>query len=225
MALEIHIAKERHPGRWIFIIILVALFAAAGWFGYKWYTTGEQPPIPIPLQNADASVDESDVTSKQVSDYTVSKSLPRYVSVPSLGVGKTRVQSVKLDANNVLMFPANINDAGWYEKSSHPGSGGVVIINGHAKGVSKDGPFMQLSTLKKGSEIVIERGDGVIFRYGVVENNSMTVDELNSTGVTLMGKPVQADSEGLNIVTTAGNWVPQLGTFDRRILLRAAIID
>jgi len=76
-----------------------------------------------------------------------------------------------------------------------------------------------------GAQIVIERGDGKVLTYKVVENQSMSIAEVNATGMKKMGQPVEDGAEGLNLITTDGKWVPRLGTFDRRILVRATIID
>ena len=205
------------------MVILVATLVAAGWYGYRWYTTGEQPPIPVPIVSADTSVDETDVTPVQVQQYTVPASNPRYISIESLNIDKTRVYPVGLTANNLIDTPKNINDAAWYEKSATPGSGGVMIINGHNGGSSHDGVFAKLGTLKTGDKLTIERGDGQKFDYRVVENQSMTIEEVNATGMAKMGQSAEEGKEALNVITCDGKWVPRLGMYDRRIMLRAVI--
>jgi len=224
MALDIHYAKERHTGRLIFTIILIALLAATGWYGYKWYTTGEIP-FSFPIASANTAVSESAVTPAQISKYSALASNPRYIRIPSLDVGNTRVFPVNLDASNQVETTPNINETAWYKKSATPGSGGVMIISGHSIGTNHDGAFSRLKTLQAGAQIVIERGDGKVLTYKVVENQSMSIAEVNATGMKKMGQPVEDGAEGLNLITTDGKWVPRLGTFDRRILVRATIID
>lgn len=224
MALDIYYTKDRHTGRLIFGIILIALLAATGWYGYRWYTTGEIP-LALPIAGANTAVSELAVTPAQISQYSASASNPRYIRIPSLDVGNTRVFPVNLDASNQVETTPNINDAAWYEKSATPGSGGVGLIAGHSVGINHDGAFNQLKALQLGSKIVIERGDGKVLTYKVVENQSMTIEEVNTTGMKKMGQPVEAGMEGLNLITTDGKWVPRLGTFDRRILVRATIVD
>lgn len=224
MALDIYYTKERHPGRWIAFIIFLALLGAAGWYGYKWYSTGEFP-IPLPIASADSGVNESVVTEAQIKQYSVPANNPRYISIPSQFIGNTRVFPLGLAADKQLATSDNINDAAWYEKSSTPGSGGVVLINGHSTGIRHDGAFAKLKTLQADASIVIERGDGKQFTYKVVENKSVTIEELAATGMKTMGQPVDSGKEGLNIITNDGKWVPRLGTFDHRVLLRAAIVE
>lgn len=224
MALNVNYTKERHTGRWVFFITLIAFLAVCGWYGYKWYTTGDVP-FSLPIASANAAIDESSVSSSQISSYTVEASKPRYISIPTLSVSGTRIFPVALDAGNQIETPANINDASWYDKSATPGSGGIVLISGHAIGMNHDGAFKQLGTLVAGARINITRGDGKVFTYEVVENKTMTLDEVSATGTKTLGQSVTSNKEGLNIIVADGKWVPRLGTFDRRVILRATIVE
>jgi hypothetical protein len=221
MALDIEYVKERHPWRWVVLIIVLAI-GALGWFGYNWYATGNLP-ISVPFAIADTSVDESNVTQTQISQYTVSQTHPRYISIPSLHLGNTRVYPADLDSNNFIKAPSNINDVSWYGKSDVPGNGGVILMEGYNKGITKNGAFANLNTLKTGDKIIVERGDGQKYTYSVVENKSMTLDEVNSGGMSLMGKSAVEGKAALNLMTFDGQWVPRLGTFDKRTMLRAVI--
>ena len=223
MALEIEYKKPHHWGWLIFLVILIAALAVTGWYGYRWYTTGEQPPIPVPIVSANASVDETEITPAQIQQYTVPAFNPRYIRIESLNIDKTRIYPVGLTANNLIDTPKNINDVAWYEKSATPGSGGVMILNGHNGGSSRDGIFAKLGTLKIGDRLTLERGDGQKFNYKVVENQSMTIEEVNATGMAKMGQSAEDGKEALNIITSDGKWVPRLGMYDRRIMLRAVI--
>ncbi|MDB5165610.1 MAG: Sortase family enzyme [Candidatus Saccharibacteria bacterium] len=224
--LEIKEKREFHLWRWFFVLLFVALLAVSGWYAYKWYTTGEMPPIPLPIASADPRVNESDVSQVSIDSYTVPATHPRYISIPKLGIEHIRVQKIGLNANNLIDMPKNIHDTGWYEKSAAPGQGyGAVLIDGHSGGADKTGAFTKLGTLQSGDKITIERGDGKKFTYSVVENNLMSLDEVNTTGMKQMMLPIDDDKEGLSLITTAGNWVPKIQQFDQRVMLRATISD
>jgi len=224
--LEIKEKREFHLWRWFFWLVFIALLALCGWFGYKWYTTGELPPFPLPIASADPRVDETDLTQATINAYTVPASQPRYISIPKLNARKVRVQKVALDANNLISMPKNIHDTGWFDKSATPGQGyGAVLINGHSTGSSKSGPFAKLGTLQPSDTVTIERGDGKKFSYVVVENMSMPLEEVNATGMKKMMLPYDDNKEGLSLITTAGKWVPKIQQFDHRIMLRAVIVD
>jgi hypothetical protein len=175
--------------------------------------------------SAGASVDESDVNQEQISVHHVSAASPRYLSIQSLGIEKARVRPVGLDTNNILIFPDNINDVGWYEKSSLPGDGGVIIADGHNMGTTRSGVFAKLGTVAIDDTILIERGDGKKFTYKVQELIDMNIEEFVTNGMKMMAEPFKESKETLNITTNNGKWVPRLGTFDSRILLRAIIAE
>ena len=220
--LEIKHVREIHLIKWLFILLLISAVAAMGYFGYRWYDTGEMPPLPIPIASADPSIDETPVTKKQVDEYTVSPTHPRYLSIPALGISKTRVTTVGVTQNGLLDVPNNINDVAWYTKSSTPGEGtGAVMIDGHNGGFSHDGVFAKLSTMKKGDEIHIERGDGKQFTYAVYDVRDMPLEEVNKTGMKELMYSAEPDKEGLSLITCSGKWIPKDQVFDHRIMLRA----
>jgi LPXTG-site transpeptidase (sortase) family protein len=135
-----------------------------------------------------------------------------------------RVQKVGVTSNNQLDVPKNINDAAWYQKSATPGQGyGAVLIDGHNGGITRNGVFAKLNTLSQGDQITVERGDGKKYTYSVVENESMSLDEVNSTGMKKMMKSADEDTEGLSLITCDGKWIPKIQQFDRRIMLRAVL--
>lgn len=220
--LEIKHIHELHLFRWLIIFILLAFCAAAAFFGYRWYTTGEVPPIPFPIASADPSIDESKVTASQIEKYTVAPSYPRYLSIPSLNVTKARVTSVGINKQGLLDVPQNINDVAWYTKSKKPGEGyGSVLIDGHNSGISRSGVFAKLDTLQKGDTVTVERGDRKVFSYEVQNTRTMSLDEVNKTGMKQMMYSVEPDKEGLSLVASSGKWIPKDRVFDQRILVRA----
>lgn len=223
----------QHSGRsfgriwqWIIGSILVLLLIASCWYTYRWYMYGDDLPVEFPgFAMADPTVDESEVTATLVDTHTVPPLQPRYISIPALGIERTRTFAGGVDKDNMLQSPANISDAMWYDKSDTPGSGGVVLINAHNGGVSRDGVFSRLGSLKKGDSIEVERGDGETFRYEVRENQSMHLDEVNSKGMPMILTSAEDGKEALNLITCDGKWVPRYKQFDRRIMLRAVIME
>ena len=224
MSLDIEYIPERHVGRWVALAIFILILAAGGWFVYSWYTSGNLP-ISIPVASANGAVSEVDVSYNDVKSYEAGSNQPRYISIPALSLGKTRIYPVGLNSNNLVEDASNIHDVTWYTKSTAPGDGGVVLINGHNKGINKNGAFYNLSTLSSSDKISIERGDGKSLVYDVVDVQTISLDEFNSKGLALLGTSASQSKEGLNLVTFDGKWVPRLGTFDQRTIVRAVIDD
>lgn len=218
--------NTRHYKWWVALAIAIILLGLSAWGAYMWYTTGWQPPISIPAAKADPRVDESDVSQTMIDSHEVPKDNPRYISIASIGIDKTRVYPVGVTPQNLLDTPKNINDAAWYKKSVTPGTGyGAVLIDGHNGGISKNGVFAKLHALEVGDEITVERGDRQTYTYKVVENQTMSLEEVNNTGMKMMMQSAESEKEGLNIITCAGKWIPRIQQFDQRVMLRAVAVD
>ena len=119
-------------------------------------------------------VDETEPTPEEVADFTVPASNPRYITIPSLGnVWNRQVISVGLTRAGALDTPYNIFQAGWYNQSAKPGSGGAIVIDGHNGGPNVIGIFKHLPNAPIGEKVIIERGDGAIFTYTIVKNDTI----------------------------------------------------
>ena len=177
---------------------------------------------------ASHEVDETEVTQEKKDDYQVpNPSFPRYLSIPSLKISNARVVQIGTIKNTgQLDSPKSIYDAGWYTKSGLPGAGkGAVLIDGHNGGPTKGGIFENLGSLSKGSEIIIERGDGQRITYQVADNREMSVEginhESNPLGMKTMLNSMDPKKEGLNMITCVGDWDYSKNTFNKRVMLRA----
>ena len=177
---------------------------------------------------ASHEVDETEVTQEKKDDYQVpNPSVPRYLSIPSLKISNARVVQIGTIKNTgQLDSPKSIYDAGWYTKSGLPGAGkGAVLIDGHNGGPTKGGIFENLGSLSKGSEIIIERGDGQRITYQVADNREMSVEDINNEsnplGMKTMLNSMDPKKEGLNMITCVGDWDYSKNTFNKRVMLRA----
>ena len=177
---------------------------------------------------ASHEVDETEVTQEKKDDYQVpNPSFPRYLSIPSLKISNVRVVQIgTIKDTGQLDSPKSIYDAGWYTKSGLPGAGkGAVLIDGHNGGPTKGGIFENLGRLSKGSEIIIERGDGQRITYQVADNREMSVEDINNEsnplGMKTMLNSMDPKKEGLNMITCVGDWDYSKNTFNKRVMLRA----
>lgn len=224
--LRIQQQRESHLGLYIGILLVLALAAGMGWYGYRYYTTGEQPPIPVALATPNADVDEKEVTSEEKNDHTVEPSEPRYMSIPSLGIDQARILKIGIGENGELDTPVNIHDIGWYEKSAAPGSGNsAMLMDGHNGGPTKGGVFERLADIGDGDIITVERGDGESFSYEVIEKKTLSLEELNNGGMKRMSESASETAEGLNLISCTGTWIPAQNTYDQRVTIRAVAIE
>ncbi|MDR2524116.1 MAG: class F sortase [Candidatus Nomurabacteria bacterium] len=210
---------------WILLSILLFATVAAGvFFGLKFFlgdgqTNGEQQ------FQARNDLDEQVVTLEQTSAWEVAPDRPRYMSIPKIGINSARVVALGLvGSENRLDDPNNIYDVGWYMDSAGPGAvtagKPAALYDGHNTGVNARGVFWRLGELAVGDEINIERGDGQTFRYAIAERSEPPLEQVD---MSIMMKSADANIEGLNIITCAGEWTADKNTFSHRLLIRAVL--
>jgi len=228
MATGLHITtqKSNNKGWYLLSLIVVVILAASAWYGYMYYTRGVIPPVPLPIATADPRVVEEDIAQEELEAHTVAPSEPRYLSASSLGIERSRIMKVGITSNQELDTPRNIHDTGWYQESALPGEGSAaVLLDGHNGGPTKGGVFEHLDALQLGDIITIERGDGRKVSYEVAKNDSISLEDMNKTGMKQMSESISNDGQGLNIISCTGTWIPKLNTYDRRQVVRATAIN
>lgn len=179
---------------------------------------------PAEIEYEEQEVSEEEVTVEQVKQHIVPADNPRYLTIEKLGVRNARVLGVGLTSDNKMGTPTGIFDVGWYNKSSKPGSGGTLLIDGHNGGPTQAGVFKKLDSLKVGDKIVVERGDGVKFTYEVFENKTMTIEEANSYMGQMQKSPV-AGKESISLITCTGEWTSVRRTYLSRAMVRAVLVE
>jgi hypothetical protein len=208
------------------VFTALALIALVVFYGVRWYATGDLPPFPVPVAAAGQELDESEVTATMRAAHKIQGAQPRYISIPLLGVDAARIQVAKLSSNRILEMPFNIHDAAWYDASANPGMGaGVVLLSGRSGGISKPGIFAGIETLPVDSDIIVERGDGESVAYKLHDARTMSIQDLNNGGMQEMMEPIEGESESLSMIISTGNWVPKIQEYDRRILVRATVLE
>ena len=129
-----------------------------------------------------------------------------------------------VDSNGALATPRNVFDVGWYESSGRPGMGGTLVIDGHNGGPHVYGVFKRLPDLQKGDIIRIERGDGVVFNYSVVENTEVLLSESDKYMSTAMKSP-ERGRESVTLISCTGEWSQQQNTYLSRQFVRAVQVQ
>lgn len=167
---------------------------------------------------------EVEPTEQEVREYTVAPDRPRYLSVSKIGVNKARILPMGVKASGELDTPLNIFDVGWYEASGKPGQGGTMVIDGHNGGPHVLGVFKNLPNLAKGDMITVERGDGVIYNYEVVENQSVPLSEADAYMSTAAKSP-EPGKESVTLISCTGEWSQQQQTYLSRQFVRAVLAE
>lgn len=204
---------------WSCIILLIAGFFLKVFLWEQHYYQHKTGSDRAVTAAENEGVDESEPDR---ANYKVPASHPRYLSIPKLQVKNARVLQVGLKNNGELNTPSNIFDVGWYFASGLPGQGGTLLLDGHNGGPTKTGVFKQLPSLVKGDIVTIERGDGTIFNYRVVENYTIKLSQADGEMSKMQESPV-AGQESLSIITCTGEWSQAQRTYLSRQFLRAVL--
>ena len=213
---------------WVVLGIVVAIFfIRVATFEAQYYREKEGAPREVIVDSVDedtANVDETEPTTETIKAYNVAPDRPRYLSISKLGVKNARVIAVGVKSNQQLGTPNNIFDVGWYEASGKPGQGKTMVLDGHNGGPTKTGVFKKLPDLKEGDIITVERGDGVIFNYAVVENNQVPLDDANKYMSTAFKTP-EPGKESITLITCSGDWSASRSTYLSRQFVRAILVE
>lgn len=210
----------------LILFCLTFFFARTALWEYSYYNEKEGSLRRVAETVEEAAevveVDETEVTDAQRTEYTVPADQPRYLTIEKLGIRNSRVLSMGINSAGELDTPRNIFDVGWYNQSSKPGTGGVLVIDGHNGGPNIEGVFKHINQLYSGDEITIERGDGQKFTYTVVENTEVPIAEADNYMHTAFASAVPG-KEGLTLISCIGEWSQVQGTYLSRQFVRAVL--
>jgi len=216
---------------WLAILFVVGcLVKVAVWENIYYHEkegSKRYPAVEVGIGAPDQEeVDETEITSDQITAHNVAPDKPRYLmaSFMTKKVTTARIREVGLTPSGAMATLASIFDVAWYNNSSKPGNGGVLLMNGHNGGPNKDGVFKNLDQAKVGDIVSIERGDGVLFHYEVFENKIMTISEANDYMAT-MQKTHKSGKETLALISCTGEWSQSRRTFLSRAMVRAVLVD
>ena len=209
----------------VVILLLVFLIRVASFENYYYNENeGSERAVTISTNEETEELIEEEPTKTEIAEYTVAPDRPRYLSIEKLGIKNSRVLPMGVKSSGELDTPRNVYDVGWYEGSGKPGQGGTMIIDGHNGGPHVLGVFKNTPKLKSGDIITIERGDGVVYRYAVVENNEIPLSEANDYMVTAKKSP-EPGKESVTLITCTGEWSQQQGTYLSRQFTRAILVE
>lgn len=168
-------------------------------------------------------LDETEPTESEVAEYIVAPDRPRYLMIEKLGIARSRIIPVG-SANGEMGTPNDIFDVGWYTGSGKPGQGKTMIIDGHNGGPHVLGVFKALPSLATGDIIQVERGDGQLFRYKVVENKEVPLAEADAYMHVAAISP-EPGKESVTLISCTGEWSQAQGTYLSRQFTRAILVE
>ena len=204
--------------------ILVAVFYVRVLVYEDHYYNEKEGSERASAMDFEEDLEEVPPTEQEVAEYTVAPDRPRYLSIERLGIVNARVLPMGVNEKGELGTPNNIFDVGWYYDSGKPGKGGTLLVDGHNGGPHVQGVFKALPSLSEGDIIVVERGDGTIFQYSVVENIAVPLSQSNDYMATAMRSPM-AGKESITLISCAGEWSQAQRTYLSRQFVRGILVN
>lgn len=131
------------------------------------------------------------------------------------------VEEIGLDTNGQLQVPSTWELAGWYKNSAKAGEKGNVIIDGHYN-TNQDTPaaFWGLKNVNVNDKVTLQDELRRDFSYKVVDSFYVDISDPQRTKVF-----EETGDYELTLVTCGGVWNPSAGTYNKRLVIKAHLIE
>ncbi|HKF17765.1 MAG TPA: class F sortase [Candidatus Dormibacteraeota bacterium] len=140
---------------------------------------------------------------------------PVRLRIPTINVDAS-VEQVGVDSQGRVAAPSKTDNVGWYKLGTAPGDAGNAVIDGHLDWYDGPAVFARLGKMKVGDQITIFRGDGTQVQFIVDATSVMPYDASTDAMFTKSGPP------SLTLITCAGTWDRQRGTYLQRLVVHSS---
>lgn len=141
---------------------------------------------------------------------------PSRLLVPSIKVDAP-VEPVGLDGQGRMGTPSLASSVAWYRLGTVPGDVGDAVMAGHLDWTSGPAVFWFLGKMRKGDEITVVRADGSHVKFVTDATSMVPYDSSTDSLFTRDGPP------SLTLITCAGAWDRQRGTYLQRLVVHASL--
>jgi len=142
---------------------------------------------------------------------------PVRLKIPTINVDAA-VEQVGVDSQGRVAAPARTDNVGWYKLGTAPGDAGDAVMDGHLDWYDGPAVFWRLGKMKVGDQIMVLREDGTQAKFVVDATSVMPYDASTDGLFTKSGPPA------LTLITCAGTWDRQRGTYLQRLVVHAYLV-
>lgn len=143
---------------------------------------------------------------------------PMRLRIPTINVDAA-VEQVGVDSEGRIAAPIKTDDVGWYKLGTAPGDAGNAVIDGHLDWYNGPAVFQRLGKMKVGDQIMVLREDGTQAKFIVDATSVMPYDASTDAMFTRSGPP------SLTLITCAGTWDRQRGTYLQRLVVHSSLVS
>lgn len=145
--------------------------------------------------------------------------VPERLRIPALGIDSA-IEEVGVRSNGAMDVPTNIWHSGWLKSSARPGDTGNAVIAGHRDSVRGGAVFLELGKLKAGDKIYVSDRWGWELTFEVTGVESY--DPANAPLERIFG---ETSEKQLNLITCTGTFVPEIRTYDQRLVVYSKLVS
>lgn len=142
---------------------------------------------------------------------------PARLLVPAIKVD-AQIEPVGMDSQGRMGTPSQASRVAWYKLGSAPGEVGDAVIAGHLDWTNGPAVFWYLGKLRSGDEITVVRADGSQAKFVTDATRTVPYDSSTDALFTRDGAP------SLTLITCAGAWDRQRGTYLQRLVVHATLV-
>lgn len=147
---------------------------------------------------------------------------PKKIMIESIGV-TADVVSLGVDKDGYLETPKNWNEVGWYSRGAKPSEKGNFLINAHYDDNSGNpAAFYRLKNINVGDKVSVLDSYDRTFNYKV--SNVYYVD-IADPERTRVFEPFKEDASVMTMITCGGVWSQKDGTYNKRLVVNAELIQ
>jgi len=138
------------------------------------------------------------------------------LQIPNLAIDAA-VEPVLVDAKGSMAVPSGPGRVGWYSAGPRPGAAGDAVLDGHLDTAAGSAVFARLGSLRPGAAIVVLWGAGKSLHFTVSSLRLYDFDAHPDGLFATAGPP------RISLITCAGRWDAQLGTYRQRLVVEAVL--
>lgn len=142
------------------------------------------------------------------------------LDVPRLGIHRSALVDLGVDASGVVIPPDSTAVAGWLTGSAAPGAIGPTVIAGHVDSYAGPGIFFRLDTLRPGDLVSVGRSDGVTVQFRVTD---VTIVEKTEFPTDQVYGPTPGPE--LRLITCGGEFDHRARRYLRNVIVSAVDVD
>lgn len=139
---------------------------------------------------------------------------PTRLIIPSIGLD-VHVEHLGVNAKGEMDVPGGETDnVGWYKRGTVPGKTGSAVIAAHVFAA-----FAKLDQLSAGSDIYIVTEKNERLHFVVQDSKEYALAEVSPAHLFN-----RKDARRLNLITCAGQFIPSIDTYNRRLIVYATLV-